>query len=222
MMNKPTLLSTGEWLLPVAEWRREGSACVYCSDDRGITWALRGKATVPQEEDRNCDEHMVVELRDGRLWMLVRTAYGIGESVSADCGTSWSPVERSRISHPSSRFFVRRLLSGNILLVKNGPIGVRTERSHLTAFISDDDGVTWKGGLLLDGRNHVAYPDGSQALDGTIHIIYDRDRMGAKEILLARFTEGDVLEHACISATAELRIRVNKASGSDISPLGDT
>ncbi len=35
---------------------------------------------------------MVVERKDGSLWMLLRTSYGIGQSVSADGGATWSPV----------------------------------------------------------------------------------------------------------------------------------
>ena len=213
MMNKPTVLSSGEWLLPVARWKREGSAGVHCSLDQGTAWSLRGQATVPQDTDRSCDEHIIVELKDGRLWMWVRTAYGIGQSVSDDQGATWSPVEPSRIPHPTSRFFLRRLLSGNILLVKNGPMGRRTGRSHLTAFLSEDDGHSWVGGLLLDERDGVSYPDGAQTPDGTIYIVYDFDRSGAKEILMARFAEDDVAQGPCKSRVAALRVLVNKATG---------
>ncbi len=52
--------------------------------------------------------------------------------------------------HPTSRFFVRRLKSGALLLVKHGPLDKRVKREQLTAFVSDDDGKTWQGGLLLD------------------------------------------------------------------------
>ena len=31
---------------------------------------------------RQFDEHMFVERKDGSLWLLVRTNYGIGESIS--------------------------------------------------------------------------------------------------------------------------------------------
>jgi predicted neuraminidase len=213
MMNKPTVLSSGEWLLAVARWHQEGSAQVYQSADHGVTWALLGQATVPREEDRSGDEHMIVELGDGRLWMLVRTAYGIGQSLSHDRGKTWSPVEPSGIPHPAARFFVRRLRSGRILLVKHGPMDRRTGRSHLTAFLSEDDGDSWSGGLLLDERNGVSYPDGVQTPDGTIYVIYDYDRRGEKEILMAAFTEGDIVRGACDSDAGALRVLINKATG---------
>ena len=213
MLNKPTVLSSGEWLLPVARWWREGSARVYSSSDQGFTWHFLGQSTVPAVKDRAADEHMIVERDDGTLWMLIRTNYGIGESISPDRGRTWSPVSPSQIEHPTARFFVRRLQSGNLLLVKHGPINERIGRSHLTAFLSEDDGHSWMGGLLLDEREEVSYPDGVQAPDGTIYLIYDRSRKGAKEILMAKFTEDDVVHGTCISNAAALRLLVNKAKG---------
>lgn len=213
MMNKPTVLSSGEWLFPVALWGREGSAQVYTSSDRGSTWELRGASTVPEESDRRPDEHMIVERRDNSLWMLVRTRYGIGTSVSTDRGRRWTPAQPSPIPHTDSRFFVRRLRSGRLLLVKNGAIDEAVGRSRLTAFLSEDDGDSWIGGLLLDERELVSYPDGVEAPDGTLHVIYDRERKAAKEILAARFTEDDVIQGRCTSDSAGLRLLVNKAAG---------
>jgi hypothetical protein len=57
---------------------------------------------------------------------------------------------------------------------------------------STDGRRTWAGGLLLDDRADVSYPDGVQADDGTITIVYDRDRGGAGEILTATMRERDV------------------------------
>lgn len=213
MLNKPAVLSSGEWLLPVARWWAEGSAQVYQSVDSGFTWTLLGQATVPCEQDRNCDEHMLVELRDGRLWMLVRTSYGIGQSFSGDRGKTWEPVQPSGIPHPAARFFIRRLRSGRILLVKHGPMGERTGRSHLTAFLSEDDGRSWDGRLLLDERLGVSYPDGVQTPDGAIHIVYDYDRAGAREILMTTFFEADVLRGAFSCGVSGRRVLVNKATG---------
>src|SRR5699024_1093549 len=161
------------------------SAKLVVSTDRGETWQVRGGCQVPRD-DRAFDEHLVVERQDGTLWMLARTRYGIGESTSGDRGRTWSELEPSGIAHPSARFFLGRLRSGNLLLVKHGPIDQPTGRSHLTAFVSEDDGRTWSGGLLLDERSGVSYPDCVQAEDGTISVIYDYSRTGEREILMAR------------------------------------
>jgi len=158
------------------------------------------------------DEHMLVELRDGRLWMLARTTQGMSESFSADRGATWSEPHPSAIQNPSARFFIRRLASGNLLLVKNGPIETRLpRRSNLTAFLSSDDGHTWSKGLLLDDRALVSYPDGVQAPDGMIRIAYDWNRHTDAEILMARFREEDVLAGKFQSNGAKPRLLVNKA-----------
>jgi predicted neuraminidase len=212
MMGKPIVLSSGEWVLPASTWREtDDSAKVVVSTDHGKTWHVRGGCDVPVAV-RSFDEHMIVERRDGTLWMLARTTYGIGESSSTDRGRTWGPLRPSPIQHTTARFFIRRLGSGRLLLVKHGPIDERTDRSDLRAFLSQDDGQTWYGGLLLDGRIGVSYPDGVQAPDGTIYIIYDYSRTGAREILLSKFNEQDVTEGQCISATAELHLLVNKAT----------
>ena len=38
----------------------------------------------------------------------------------------------------------------------------------------------------------MSYPDGGEAPDGTIYIIYDYSRRTEREILLAAFTEEDI------------------------------
>ena len=66
----------------------------------------------------------------------------------------------------------------------------------MTAVLSEDDGVTWKGGLRLDDRDSPSYspdesihrrfeklstyPDGTQTADGKIWITYDLGRYGAR------------------------------------------
>ncbi len=215
-LNKPTVLANGDWLLPVSLWTRdrigpwnrdfEGvesfrdahhaldpdrMAHVYASTDQGRTWSRRGGVAFPGTD---FDEHMVVEKRDGSLWMLARTKQGISESFSSDRGATWSTPQPSAIQNVSARFFIRRLASGNLLLVKNGPADVRLpRRSSLTAFLSTDDGQTWGKSLLLDDRTSVSYPDGFEGPDGIIHILYDWNRHTDAEILLTKFTEADIV-----------------------------
>ena len=218
MMCKPLVLSSGEWGLPISQWESNGwsigenSPQLVVSTDAGKTWSLRGSCNVPKDA-RDADEHMFVERTDGSLRLLVRTRYGIGESVSNDRGKTWPELKPSAIQHPTSRFFIRRLVSGNLLLVKHGPIDTRTSRSHLTAFLSKDDGKTWSGGLLLDERNGVSYPDGDQSSDGLIRIIYDYHRTTDRNILMASFREEDVAAGRDASGMVKLRQLVSRGTG---------
>ena len=157
--------------------------------------------------------HKHLRHQDGSLWLLARTNYGIGQSISTDRGVTWPELTPSDIAHPSARFFIRRLKSGNLLLVKHGPIRQRTGRSHLTAFVSTDEGKAWGGGLLLDERQGVSYPDGQQTDDGRIRIIYDFSRTGARHILMATFREEDAAAGKPVSDTVRFRQLVSQASG---------
>ncbi len=156
---------------------------------------------------------MVVERSDGTLWMMARTPYGMGESISRDRGYTWETPRHSWIPHvPTSRFFIRHLNSGRVLLVKHTPPDGRT-RSHLTAYLSEDDGFTWLGGLSIDERAGVSYPDGIQAEDGTIYIIYDFSRYNEKQILMATFTEEDILSEVDVSGKVRRQVLVHQATG---------
>ena len=101
-LNKPTVLSNGDWMLPVSLDQRGGfgpfkgcfaeldslrGANVFVSNDKGATWQRRGCVQFPRP---NWHEHMVVERKDGTLWMLARTANRIMESSSFDRGKTWS------------------------------------------------------------------------------------------------------------------------------------
>ena len=59
-------------------------------------------------------------------------------------------------------------------------------------------GKAGRGGLLLDERHGISYPDGFQSEDGRIFIQYDYKRE-CGEILLATFTEADVLAGTNVS-----------------------
>ena len=211
MMNKPTVLSTGEWLFPIAVWSeemvirnwkfntatKERLAFAYRTVDHGKSFSRLGGADVPR---RSFDEHMIVETMDGTLDMYVRTSYGIGVSHSVDGGLHWSRGEKTDLGGPCSRFYIGRLSSGKLLLINHVDY---TGRNNLTALLSDDDGKTWKWKLLLDGRNYVSYPDVTER-DGYIYVAYDRERgcfkrslkeayASAREILYSKITEEDIM-----------------------------
>ncbi len=195
-LNKPTVLTTGHWVLPVT-WAREAPADWFAGDqqvqgvgiseDNGQTWTLHGAVEAPGW----ALENMIIERRDGRLWMLIRTGDGVlWESFSADCGRTWTPGSPTTIVNPGVRFFIRRLASGRLLLI-NTPDPKRRER--LLAYVSDPQNETLFGaGLELDPRDRVSYPDAVQAPDGSIYAVHDCDRQGVGEILLDVFSEEDI------------------------------
>jgi predicted neuraminidase len=224
-LNKPIILANGEWMLPISLWDSKKidsrfiefsadlneyrMANLFVSNDQGNSWTRRGGVEFPQPE---FDEHMVIQRRDGSLWMLARTSDGIWESTSDDNGATWTAPQRSAINHISARFHLRRLISGRILLIKHGiKINERTEsRTHLTAYLSDDDGYTWSDGLLLDERGQISYPDSTQAPDGTIYISYDKNRATEGDILLARITEEDILAGKIVTPGSVLKNLISR------------
>lgn len=243
MLNKPTVLRDGSWLLPVGYWRdstsvpnitfdekkiapytnaglahdlgEERGSNVVRTTDGGRTFERIGQVRMP---GTRVDEHMIVERQDGSLWMLIRNTGGIAQSTSQDGGRTWSAgtMFLTGGTTASKRFYLRRLRSGALLLVRNNaPTG--SARSHLTAFISDDDGLTWQGGLLLDERES-SYPDGTEAPNGKLYVIYDQTRYtlnregksGTGSVLLAKFTEADVRAGRAVDPDTKLKTVVSQ------------
>ncbi len=222
MLNKPVVLANGDWLFVAYDNKRTdgvGPLRAVVSDDEGQSFKLRGHIEV--SDQLHAIEPMAVERKDGSLWMLIRTGnagqldtpQGISESVSNDRGTTWSPPKPSAIKHTASRFYIGRLQSGNLLLVKHSSIDVdlavvgKKGRRELTAFISQDDGRSWSKGLIFDERVGCSYPDAQQSPDGTIYVTWDFNRSKDQEILLTTFREEDVLAG---SDTALARVKANR------------
>ena len=220
-LNKPTVMSTGEWVLPVSLWIRRminvamekgwtesplreahheldsiRGAHVYVSTNQGRTWEDRAFVLFPKT---SFDEHLFIERETGTWWMTARTSAGIWQSFSKDKGYHWTKPKLYQ-PHISSRHFMKRLQSGRLLLVRHGMLDEKTTtRSHLIAFLSEDDGKTWQGGLMIDEREGISYPTGFQADNGYIYISYDHERSSLGEILMCKFTEQDVLSRCFVS-----------------------
>lgn len=221
LLTTPTVLADGTWIFPTGCWNRGASPSrPLISRDQGVTFELGGPLHAVQDPD--FDEYMIVERADRRLVIFNRHTDSFLQCESADGGRSWTRQEPNGIRHTNSRFVFMKLASGNWLLVKQGRLDwisdaqeertTQRGRSHLTAYISGDEGRIWRGGLLLDERE-CSYPFGCQAGDGTIYVSYERNRWRQPEILFARFTEADVLAGKAVSPQAALRWLVNKAGG---------
>lgn len=205
--NKPTVLSTGEWLLPSYDWTNHQSA-VYVSKDHGESWTLQGGPF--NEPVDNFYEHMTVQLKNGEVWMLQRNIQG---SISKDKGVTWSPMDTLQaFISANSRLYLGRLNSGRLLLIYNND---SIKRKNLTAFLSEDDGKTWPYRLVLDERDNVSYPEAVQDKDNRIYVVYDRSRTGAKEILLAIFSEEDIIKGDFVAGSSEKKKVISKGGAGE-------
>lgn len=226
MLNKPCVLPDGSWGFPVSIWadgiggghpperlRDEIGANLVVSYDQGRSFRRRGGFHLARSI---FDEHHILPLRDGRLWCLVRTLYGVGQAFSSDGGRNWHDCGPAALSGPNSRFHLMRLHSGRLLLVNHqvmkGEDKEWRTRCQLTAYLSEDEGRSWNEGLLLDERVGVSYPDGIQDAAGRLWIIYDHNRCGAGDILLTSVTEEEILAGQ-LSAPASFLRRVISHSG---------
>lgn len=180
-INGWTQLSGGRIVLPFAYWRGGVPAappignnyvtCLY-SDDEGRTWKQSpAKLATPCEEDYNGEntgavEPCVIELADGRVWMLIRTQTGrLYESFSAD-GVQWSEASPTQFYSSDAPAALVRVPDGRIVVFWNNcqntsrieGRGVYTNRDALHAAVSRDEGKTWHGfrEVLLDPLRNVS------------------------------------------------------------------
>ena len=235
VISKPIVLRDGVWLMAAyvngtwSDQKDKGShpgafaqlartVTVYASSDAGRTWRKRGQVVFPGPD---WQEAQVIELKNGKVRLFARVSEKIaGEHVgimcadSTDGGWTWSqPVQPAGLRHTNSRFQVQRLQSGKILLVKHGAPDRDEGRNRLTAYLSDDDGQTWKGGLVLS-KGCGSYPDAFQAPDGLIYVSHDNVRWNEAEIWLHRFTEEDVLAGKIVSERGKMNLLISRAMAS--------
>lgn len=214
-LNKPTVLSNGDWLRPIdnsQEMKQGKRTQFYVSRDQGKSFSFLSKLNI---KDVSFAEHMAVERKDGSLLMMARTTYGIAQAESSDHGATWvneGPFTKER--GVNTRFFLRKLKSGALLMVVND---VPRGRNRMTAMLSEDDGKTWPHKLVIDERERVSYPDGTEGANGFIYVTYDRGRyeLGEQEILFAKFTEADIKAGKLVSEGSRLKQKINRLADSE-------
>ena len=164
-------LSKGRILLEA--WEGGDSYCCI-SDDEGQAWHDSQRI---QPTDGGCWEPACVELKDGRVMMLMRTRLG-GQykSISEDGGESWSDPTPTDLVAPAAPASARRLPGSDaILILYNDRQGVayspdrRTpfhHRTPLAAAVSDDGGRSWQRRGLVEADGHKSYCYASIAFHG--------------------------------------------------------
>ncbi len=141
-------------------------------------------------------ESTVEQMKDGRLWMLMRTNWGVfWETWSDNEGLTWKNFRPAKIDASSAPGILKRLESGRLILVWNrndlegkppSPLkpgdGISSEvassgnRAELSIMFSDDDGKTWSRPVVIaritdkSKTKTLAYPRFFEAQPGEIWI----------------------------------------------------
>lgn len=133
-----------------------GQAICFLSDDVGKTWrAGRTTLDAPQKSRAGLQEPAVVELRDARLLMLIRTDLGFQyQSISTDGDDTWSAAQPSPLASPLSPCSIKRVpKTGDLLVIWNDHratlASLRNKRTPFSAAISTDEGKTWRPSTTL-------------------------------------------------------------------------
>ncbi|MHC4510340.1 MAG: sialidase family protein [Planctomycetota bacterium] len=169
--DRAVQLRTGRLLLPVA-WHQgpgqgrdtAGVIMCYLSDDSGRTWRRSKdsfKGYGPNGQRITVQEPGVVELKDGRLMMFMRTNAGSQYiCYSQDGGETWSKAQPSSLASPLSPASIKRIpWTGDLLCVWNDHSGIHRypegRRTPLCLAVSKDEGKTWSRSRIIEGN-----PDG--------------------------------------------------------------
>ncbi|MBI3852056.1 MAG: exo-alpha-sialidase [Verrucomicrobia bacterium] len=166
----------------------------YSSDDQGQTWKPSNIIDLGGVGHHGgvC-EATIIELKDGRLLMLLRTNWmRFWRAESTDGGLTWHPLGPSDIPASSAPGMLRRLQSGRIVLVWNRlfPEGkdtfplsggdriwsetpVSNHRGELSMAFSDDECRTWSKPVVIARRPGtwlVSYPYLFEASPGELWV----------------------------------------------------
>lgn len=190
----PIMLSETRMMIPLYSDIFNCSLAAF-TDDWGETWTF-SEPILPLNVQPS-----FVRKQNGDIVAMMRDKSPrrrIPRSVSKDGGQTWTPAEGMEIPNPDSSVQCIVLDSGNWLLVCNDTTGGdRGGRTQLSAYLSDDEGKTWKWRRILekhDASTAAAYPSVIQSRDGSILCAYTYTPSPNETIKVVRFNEDWVRE----------------------------
>ncbi len=178
MNDRVLMTSKGRIIAPVDHLLgREGpdpdQIGTLVSDDGGKTWFRKETFGPPRplpDRPEGFGEPAVVELPDGKCWMVFRTIFGqLWQAVSEDGGLNWGRPGPTGLASPLSAVNAKRIPgSDSIVLVWNhvqpGPSkdfghcpGIYRPRSPLVFSVSHDQGRSWSCPVIIEKGTGV-YP----------------------------------------------------------------
>ncbi len=140
----------------------------------------------------DCIQPSILQLKDGRLQVMMRTHNArLATSFSDDGGLTWSPVTLSEVENNQSGTDAVTLQDGRHVLIYNNfatlPLTKKGPRTPLSVAISDD-GQHWRHWLTLEDSpiDQYSYPAIIQGRNGHLHAVYTwrRQRMKHVELIL--------------------------------------
>ena len=153
--------------------------CTCSSTDDGASWSASNIIDVGGHGHHDGGfEPTLVELRDGRLWMLIRTNLDrFWEAWSDDGGRYWRELRPTAIDASTSPGYLSRLASGRLVLVWNrlypegedsfsrrskpySEVEASWHREELSISFSEDEGQTWRKPHVIAREKDawIAYP----------------------------------------------------------------
>jgi sialidase-1 len=198
-------LHTGRLVVPcdnnVAGSKAQQSHVIY-SDDGGASWKLGGVV------GPKCNESQIVELRDGRLLLNMRSYRGDHRrlvAVSKDGGESFAePTADRQLIEPVCQASILRCPGERGGILFSNPASTRREK--MTVRLSRDEAKTWPYSRLLH-EGPSAYSCLAVLPDGTVACLYERGAKSAYEtITLARLSLDSLTESQPSGAGAAAQI----------------
>jgi len=150
----------------------------YISDDKGKSWKASNIIDIGGRGHHDgIIEGTVVQLKDGRIWLVMRTNKDCFWQAFSKDGLNWTDIGAANISTSSSPAYIHRLESGRLIMAYNQlyPEGKNEyrrfssvysvdpgswHREELSVALSDDDGKNWTKPVVIARQKdkRLSYP----------------------------------------------------------------